>query len=139
MNTSDELEKLITMTEKVSETISDLNAKIGNMQTKLMLSKIGLIVLLGSVISFVTMNTEASYTIMAISVAAMLVSTYVAFYYYKKLHALLKLRHDETKILDTLFNMVYEYKDHLHEGELTAVELAIIDMKLKRMSFSAAV
>ena len=43
----------------------------------------------------------------------------------------------EVQILHRLLDMVHEYKENLHEKEMSYVEKAILDMKLQRIKYSS--
>lgn len=140
MNALNKFEKLIDMAQKASENITVLDTKTNKAQTKIFvcLMTIFLIFISVGVNWFEDASDEIFITTGLLLLLVVVGSLYFFFLNYKQLSSLKKLKNSETKILKNLLNMVYEYKDHLHQEDLSFVERAIIDMKLERIQFSAA-
>jgi len=140
---SDELEQLVSMAEKVSTTVDELGSKITNLKMIMMLSMIGIYISFGAVAflysksNFAAQISSVLYiAIFAISVVILIISVYLSFQVSIKIKRTKKSLESERIILHHLLDMVFEYKDNLNQNELSIVEYAILDMRLKRIKFS---
>ena len=143
-SSSTELEKLVNMAEEVSGTVNSLHEKIANLRIMFMFSTVGLYTAIGSIYFIFKIpdwlaNLPVAFYISLIMLAAFL-SLGSIFYIYKYTRNIRVYRRSldaEIQILHRLLDMVHEYKDNLHEREMSYVERAILDMKLQRIKYSS--
>lgn len=140
-NSEVELNKLVSMAEEVSERVTMLNVA---------LSKSRLILITSSVLTYLSLGLvftmaldwksfsalSMNYSIIAIAVIIAVCSMLYAVKSFKELKNNRQILEIEKEILKRLLEMVYEYKEHLHNSEFSFVDNAILEMKLKRMKFS---
>ncbi|NOH45845.1 hypothetical protein F0259_18815 [Vibrio cyclitrophicus] len=143
-STSTELEKLVNMAEEVSETVNSLHEKIANLRVMFMVSTIGLYAALGSSYFIFNrpdwlMNLPIAFYISLIILAAFLSfgSLVYIYKYVRNIRIYRRSLDAEVQILHRLLDMVHEYKENLHEKEMSYVEKAILDMKLQRIKYSS--
>lgn len=141
---STELEKLVNMAEEVSETVNSIHEKIANLRVMFMVSTIGLYAAIGSGY-FVFMRPDWLIDLpVAFYIGLILLAAFLClgslFYIYKYTRNIRIYRRSlvaEEQILHRLLDMVHEYKENLHEKEMSYVEIAILDMKLQRIKYSS--
>lgn len=138
----DELEKLVLMAEKISDTVAEINTKITNLKVMSMVAMICLYISIGAATYlFIVPEIEnisfALYSVL-ITVALITSAGSVLFLsqYFMKIQGLRRTLNSEKEILHNLLNMVFEYKDHLHNEDVSFVDNAILEMRLKRIKFS---
>jgi len=141
---SNELEKLVAMAEEVSETVNELHIKIANLRVMFMVSTIALYVAIGAAYfvfqppQWLSNSPLAFY--LSLGMLAVFLGLGSCFYIYKYTRNIRVYRHNletEIEILHRLLEMVYEYKENIHDKELSYVEKAILDMKLQRIKYSS--
>jgi hypothetical protein len=140
---STELEKLVNMAEEVSETVISLHTKTANLRLMLMFSIVGLYAALGSTYFvfqrpswFTDFPIAFYYTLILLSAFLGLGSLVYIYKYIKNIRLYRRSLYAETEILKRLLDMVHEYKENMHEKEMSYVEQAILDMKLQRIKYS---
>lgn len=143
-SSSTELEKLVNMAEEVSETISLLHTKIANLRVMFMVSTVGLYAAVGSAYLFFQRpewltNLPFPFYLTLIFLAVVIgLGSFIYIYKYAQNIRIYRQSLDaEIKILHRLLNMVHEYKENLHETEMSYVEKAILDMKMQRIKYSS--
>lgn len=140
----DELDKLVSMAEDVSETVNELHAKIANLKVMFMLSVLGLYGALGASYYLIRqpkwlfeipLALYSSLIILAVLIG--LGSVFYIYQYATKTRVYKRSLNAEKDILHRLLDMVHEYKENIHSAELSYVEKAILEMKLKRIKYSS--
>jgi len=138
-----DLEKLVQMAENVSETVNDLNTKMTNLRGIIAFSIIGMYTSIGAITYLILKpvwleNVSGTIFMLFILLAGSLffISTYFIFQYFSKSKICRHTLYSERKILNELLDMVYEYKEHIHKEDMSFVENAILEMRLKRIRFS---
>ena len=131
------------MAEEVSGTVSQLQTKMNNLRTMAVVSAIGLYGGLGVAYyiyraskNWVEFPFPFPYTLAAIAVSLAIGCMYILIQYISKIKSYRYEVDSEKKILHRLLDMVYEYKGHIEEDELSIVDSALLDMKLQRIKFS---
>ncbi|MBN3116321.1 hypothetical protein H4F46_15620 [Pectobacterium brasiliense] len=143
-SSSSELEKLVNMAEEVSETVNSLHTKIANLRVMFMVSTIGLYAALCSTY-FMFFKPEllkglpiAFYlSLMLLAVFLGLGSIYYIYKYFRNIRIYRRDLDTEIEIRHRLLDMVHEYKENIHDEEMSYVESAILDMKLQRIKYSS--
>ena len=139
---SSEVDKLVSMAEKVSDTVNDLHTKIANLRVMFIVSTMGLYASFGS--GYYT-YMEPSWlnelpfafflTLIMLTVFLAMGSIFYILKYFTKIREYRYYLKSETQILHRLLEMVHEYREHFDGDKLTFVENAILDMKLQRIKF----
>ena len=144
-NEGDDLEKLVVMAEKVTDTISDLNTRISNIRLTLMVSTAVLYASFGGMFYLQLQPDRLMelpfliYTSISVLIIILILgSAYFVVQYFRKIRDYKLKLSSEKEILKELLDMVYEYKDHIyHGGSVSYVEEAILKLRLKRIEFAA--
>ena len=142
-NLSNDLEKLVTMAEKISETVNDLRTKITNLRAMFFVSIIALYASGG----FVAILISKPYWFDGIPVSIIAVSIFVGaalflgvayfiFQYFRKIKKYRKDLKEEIEILHRLLVMIDEYRSHCKDDGVGFVDEAIIEMRLQRIKYS---
>lgn len=140
----EELNKLVEMAENVFATVSELNSKITTLRVMTMVLAI---VIYGSAaaIVYLTLDSAGSDKLshaMNIFLSVIAAVSFVGSFIYL-FQIVIKTKEykrsvfSETQILHDLLDMVFEYKDHIQKNDLSYVENAILDIRLKRIKFSS--
>lgn len=138
-----ELESLVAMAESVSATIEDINTKIANLRSMLMISTVGayatvccFFILFKYSLRVENMTTTGSLFISATTFALMAGSIMFLFQYFRKMNDLKYKLKKEKEVLEHLLVLVFEYKDNIYSNKSNYVEKALIEIRLKRIGFS---
>lgn len=144
-NESNELERLLDMAEKISDTVGKLNATIINTATRLIFLGVILIILVLGISLFWARSgwhqTLPMLSYYAVTILAMLTVVFLTYLFFRiaiQLKSLKKSKRYESEILQKLLEMIFEFKDNLQKDNLSNVDKAILEIKLKRMQFSSA-
>lgn len=140
----EDLEKLIDMAEKVSVALEYIESKSSEIKARLAFA---LAILYGGfVLSFVVLSKYREYfdipdllfnCMIVISFACALLGVILTFRVGRTLISYRKNKKVESGVLHHLLDMIHEYKSHLLDSNsLSFVELAIIDIRLKRIEYS---
>ncbi|MGY3965093.1 hypothetical protein [Aeromonas veronii] len=139
-----ELENLVQMAESVSATIEDLNTKITNLRSMAMVSLVGIYASIGSgailwksSAIFENLDYWAFLIICFATLTLITGASYFLFQYFKKIKYLRYKLEREKDVLLHLLTLVSEYKDNIYENNYSYVERALIDIRLKRIGYSA--
>lgn len=143
-NSQNELESLVEMAESVSSTIESLHTKTVNLRTMGMVSFVGIYFsLIGCYYLFsnIFLNEKQGlwvYWLIFIFTVILLVGCcFFLFQCFNKIKSLRYKLATERDVLDHLLTLVFEYKDHIYSNESSYVERALIEIRLKRIGFSA--
>ncbi len=139
-----ELESLVEMAESVSATIEDLNTKITNLRSMAMVSLVGIYASIGSgtllwksSVLFENIENWAFVLICFVTVTLIMGASYFFFQYFRKIKYLRYKLEREKDVLSHLLTLVSEYKDNIYGSSSNYVELALIEIRLKRIGYSA--
>ncbi|BEE13834.1 hypothetical protein VAWG004_23370 [Aeromonas veronii] len=138
-----ELESLVAMAESVSATIEDINTKIANLRSMLMIVTVGayaavccFFFLVKYSFRFENMTEWGSLFISAVTFALMICSIMFLFQFFRKMNDLKYKLKKEKEVLEHLLVLVFEYKDNIYSNKSNYVEKALIEIRLKRIGFS---
>lgn len=138
-----ELARLIIMAEDVSGSVNDLHAKLTQLKTQAITSTLGII----STVAILFMVTTWPSKTFEVGINTQFILTCVgslgfplfSFYTY---HIIIRIKEClrnisiENEILRRLLDLVYEYKDHIHDESLSYIERTMLDLRLQRVKFS---
>lgn len=147
--TVSDLDKLVLMAEDVSKTVSALQIKIAHQRAML-------IILFSAALSLVPLLLYLSYmkiqmgesnfdnlipreTIFLTRILSAVIGVFGIYYIYNNITKMRIYRRElnsETEILRRLLDMVHEYRQYIHDKELSYVENAIFEMRIQRIKFS---
>ncbi len=143
-DSQNELESLLEMAESVSATIEDLNTRIVNLRTMAMVSIVGIYATLAAGFflydsTFLIEKLEVwAFLLTCLLTATLLMgSCFFLFQYFRKVKSLKYKLNTEKEVLEHLLPLVFEYKDNIYSNKSNYVEIALIEMRLKRIGFSS--
>ena len=140
---SSELEKLLLMAEKISETVNELHTKTANLRTMSYFSGIATYISFG-LLTYFYINPELIFDVpltLKLSAGIVLLSAstlgvYITYQYFSKIKRYRRDLMVETEMLHRLLAMIHEYKDHIHSSDLSYVDNAVLEMRLQRIKYS---
>lgn len=144
--TDKKLESLVIMAESVSKKIESLKGKINNLKIKFILffsllyfSVVLIVVLIIKPSSYsLFQKIESWFIFTPLLVLAILSSLFIS-QCYLNLKRLKYTLNKEKEILRYLLDMVFEYRENIYATsvkQIDYVEMAILDIRLKRIYFS---
>lgn len=143
-NSSNELEKLVNMAEEVSETVNALHTKIANLRVMFMLAIMSLYASFGlgyfifqSPSWFLNFPLAFHLTLILLAIFLGVGSVLYLCKYFRNINIYRHNLETEIQIMRRLLDMVHEYKENIHEKDMSYVEKAILDMKLQRIKYSS--
>jgi|GEM_PF-3987231 len=129
----DELDELVSLTEKTVEEINNLNSRIW-IHAMILLS---LVVLFFWAISFVKNiqhNIDSDYGILLLPSLIGLFGI-VTLVLFREISTLIKRKRTETKVARKLFDMIGPLKSNVNENT-SIIKMTIIEMRLNRIDFN---
>jgi len=147
--TVSDLDKLVLMAEDVSKTVSALQTKIAHQRAMFVIFIAAALSLLPFLLYLFYMKIQMGQsnfanlipreTIVFIRILGAVIGVFGIYYAYNNITKMRIYRRElnsETEILRRLLDMVHEYRQYIHDKELSYVENAIFEMRIQRIKFS---
>ena len=138
-----ELARLIFMAEDVSGSVNDLHAKLTQLKTLAISSTIGIISTVAILYMMVTWPSKPFEVGMNVQfISACICSLGFSCFSFYTYHMIIRIKEClrnisiENEILRRLLDLVYEYKDHIYDEDLSYIERTMLDLRLQRVKFS---
>lgn len=138
-----DLNDLVSMAESVSEKVQSLEKKIIFVKNKFYFSFLG--IFFGFTVVFFLIDNkymitegfiEYFYLILFIFIVLSFIFFMNIFINFNRIKSFLWEVRSEKSILKELLDLVFEYKAHLSKNDISPVENALIEIRLKRIKFS---